>query len=145
MTDADDEPLREGPKLKEPRGYAAMSFTATVMLVAGVGLAWTGLLLAAAGFILSIIEYRELRRLNPWILPSWDDEHAPIAAKLPMRISILGTLVVVVGSVAALVAVQVSDEPLYALPPALVAAVVTVAFNGPMRRALEAAGREPRA
>lgn len=136
--------LRQGPTLQEPPGYAAISFVATVMLVAGVGLAWSGLLLAAAGFILSIIEYRELRRLNPWILPSWDADYAPIAAKQPMRISMLGTLVVVIGSFAALVAVQVSEEPLFALPPAIVTALVTVAFNRPMRKALEAAAREPR-
>lgn len=145
MTGLDGTPTpASGPTLQEPGGYALVTFVSTVMLVAGVGLAWTGLLLAAAGFILGLIEFRELRRLNPWIMPSLEDADAPIAAKQPVRISFLSTLVLVVGSMAALVAVQVSEEPLYAVPPAIVTGFVVVAFNRPMRAALEAAAREPR-
>lgn len=133
-----------GPTLQEPGGYAVVTFISTVMLVAGIGLAWTGLLLAGAGFILGLIEFRELRRLNPWIMPSLEDAGAPIAAKQPMRISFLSTLVLVIGCVAALVAVQVSGDALYALPPAIVTGAVVVLFNRPMKAALEAAAREPR-
>lgn len=138
------EPLTPGPKLQEPGGYAAVTFVSTAMLVAGVGLAWTGLLLAGAGFILGLIEFRELRRLNPWIMSSLMDEDAPIAAPAVVRVSFLSTLVLLIGAAAALIAVQVGGEPLFALPPAIVTGVVVVAFNRPMKAALEAAAREPR-
>lgn len=137
-----DKPRPPGPTLDEPRGYNVVTFVSAVMIVVGVGLAWPGLLLAGAGFILAIIEGRELMSRNPWIMPSSDETTGPLASKQPMRITLAGTAVLVVGSVAAFVAVQASDEPLLALPPAIVTAVVSVLFNKPLRLALEAAGRD---
>lgn len=123
-----------GRTLIEPRGYAAVSFVSTAMIVGGIGLAWTGLLLAAAGFVLSYIEFKELRRLNPWIM---EGEDWPILAKQPQRVSQASFAVVVIAAAAALAAVQITGNELLAIPPALVAGASMLAFNVQMRRALE--------
>lgn len=124
-------------RLVEPRGYAIVSFLSTAMIVAGVGLAWTGLLLAAAGVVLSIIEFKELRRLNPWLMPEGAGAgESPLLTEQPMRIARASTIAVVVGCIAAAGAVQVTGDELSALPPALIAGASTLVFNAQLRRAL---------
>lgn len=130
-----------GPKLVMPRGYHLVTFVSTAMLVAGIGLAWVGLLLAAAGGVLAYIEFRELLRLNPWIMREGDEDW-PLLAPGPQRLSTISAVVLLIGCGAALAAVQVGDEAWLALPPAIVTGFAMVAFNGPTFRALEDAARE---
>ncbi len=128
---------QQSSKLVEPRGYAAVSFLSTAMIVAGVGLAWTGLLLAAAGVVLSVIEFKELRRLNPWLMPEGAGAgESPLLAEQPMRIARTSTISVIVGCFVAAGAVQVTGDALSALPPALIAGFFTLVFNAQLRRAL---------
>jgi len=120
----------------EPPGYAVVSFAST-MIVAGVGLAWVGLLLAAAGVVLSIIEFKELRRLNPWLLPEGAGSgESPILAPQPMRIARVSTAATVVGAIVAVAAVQITANELAAIPPAVIAGLSMLVFNAQMRRAL---------
>jgi hypothetical protein len=124
-------------RLKEPRGYGLVSVVSTAMIVVGVGLAWVGLLLAAAGVVLSVIELKELRRLNPWLLPEGAGAaESPLLAAQPMRIARASTLTTVLGALAALGAVRLTGDPLAALPPALLAGCSALVYNAQMRRAL---------
>lgn len=125
------------PRFVEPRGYAFVSFASTAMIVAGVGLAWEGLLLAAAGVVLSLIEFKELQRLNPWLLPEGAGAgEAPLLAKQPMRIARVSTVVTIIAAFIALAAVQVTGDQLAAIPPAVIAGVTSLLFNAQLRRAL---------
>ncbi|MBO9534836.1 MAG: hypothetical protein J7513_17825 [Solirubrobacteraceae bacterium] len=125
------------PRFVEPRGYALVSFISTAMIVAGIGLAWTGLLLAGAGAVLSVIEFKELRRLNPWLMPEGVGAgEAPLLAAQPMRIARVSTVVTVLSCAVALGAVQVTGDQPAAIPPAAIAGLATLAFNAQMRRAL---------
>lgn len=129
---------QQSPRLVEPRGYGLISFLSTAMIVAGVGLAWTGLLLAAAGVVLSIIEFKELRRLNPWLMPEGAGAgEAPLLAEQPLRIARASTIAVIAGCIAAAGAVQVTGDELAALPPAVIAGLSTLLFNAQLRRALQ--------
>lgn len=124
-------------KLVEPRGYALVSFCSTAMIVAGVGLAAVGLLLAAAGAVLSVIEFKELRRLNPWLMPEGAGAgESPLLAAQPMRIARVSTIVTALSCAAALGAAQVTGDQIAAIPPAVIAGLATLAFNAQMRRAL---------
>jgi hypothetical protein len=124
-------------RLKEPRGYGLVSFVSTAMIVAGVGLAWIGLLLAAAGVVLSIIELKELRRLNPWLLPEGAGAgESPLLAPQPMKIARASTVTTIVGALAAVGAVQVTGDLISAVPPAVIAGLTTLVYNAQMRRAL---------
>ncbi len=134
--------MTAGRKLVEPRGYALVSFAATAMVVAGIGLAWTGLLLAAAGAVLSVIELKELQRLNPWLMPD-NPEDSPLMDPMPRRIGWAGLLTTGLGSAAALAAAQTTGEPLLVLGPAAIAGATTLVFNAQMRRALEAGRTAP--
>jgi hypothetical protein len=125
-------------ELVEPPGYALVSFASTAMIVAGVGLAWVGLLLAAAGAVLSVIEFKELRRLNPWLMPEGAGAgEAPLLSEQPMRIARVSTIVTVISCAAALGAVQVTGDQAAAVPPAIIASLASLAFNAQMRRALQ--------
>ncbi|MFT4034015.1 MAG: hypothetical protein QM679_00400 [Patulibacter sp.] len=129
--------LPSTPRLVEPKGYALVSFLSTAMIVAGVGLAWSGLLLAAAGGVLSVIEFKELRRLNPWLLPDGAGAgDSPLLEAQPMRIARISTVVTVVACAAALAAVNVTGDRAAAIVPALLAGFSTLVFNAQMRRAL---------
>lgn len=138
MTESPIEPPRRStPPFVEPRGYAVVSFVSTAMIVGGVGLAWVGLLLAAAGVVLSVIEFKELRRLNPWLLPEGAGAgEAPLLADQPMRIARVSTVVTVIAAAVAVGAVQVTGDQLAAAPPAVLAGLTTLLFNAQMRRAL---------
>lgn len=126
-----------GPRFVEPRGYAIVSFLSTAMIVAGIGLAWEGLLLAAAGVVLSVIEFKELRRLNPWLLPDGAGAgESPLLADQPMRIARVSTIVTIIAAFVALAAVQVTGDKLAAVPPAVMAGLATLVFNAQLRRAL---------
>jgi hypothetical protein len=128
---------QQAPRLVEPRGYGLVSFASTAMIVAGVGLAWVGLLLAAAGVVLSVIEFKELRRLNPWLMPEGAGSgESPLLAEQPMRIARASTVATIAGCLAAVGAVQVTGDELAALPPAVLAGLSTLVFNAQLRRAL---------
>lgn len=129
--------LPQEPRLKEPRGYAAVSFLSTAMIVAGVGLAWIGLLLAAAGVLLSVIEFKELRRLNPWLMPEGAGAgESPLLQPAPMRIARVSTATTIFGALIAFAAVTTTGEQLAAVPPALIAGISSLAFNAQLRRTL---------
>lgn len=126
-----------GPHFVEPRGYAIVSFLSTAMIVAGVGLAWEGLLLAAAGVVLSVIEFKELRRLNPWLLPDGAGAgESPLLEAQPMRIARVSTVVTIIAAFIALAAVQVTGDKVAAVPPAVLAGFTSLVFNAQLRRAL---------
>lgn len=137
----DHAPLRRAhPPFVEPRGYALVSFATSAMIVAGVGLAWAGMLLAAAGVVLSYIEFKELQRLNPWLLPEGAGAgESPLLEPQPMRIARVSFAVTIISAAAALAAVQVTGDQLAAIPPAVIAGFATLGFNAQMRRALSAA------
>jgi hypothetical protein len=88
--------------------------------------------------VLSVIEFKELRRLNPWLMPEGAGAgEAPLLADQPMRIARVSTIVTVISCAAALGAVQVTGDQAAAVPPAIIAAVASLAFNAQMRRALQ--------
>lgn len=133
--------MAAGRTLIEPKGYAAVTFVSTVMFVAGIGLSWTGLLLAAAGLILSVIEFKELQRLNPWLLPD-NPEDSPLMAPGPRRVIWVSGATTVLGALAAVVAYKATDEPLSVIGPAAIAGITTIVLNIQFRQAL-AAGHQP--
>lgn len=124
-------------ELVEPAGYGVVTFASTAMIVAGIGLAWTGLLLAAAGLILSIIEFKELQRLNPWLTPE-NLADSPLTGKTPRRIGWVSLVTTLVASAFAYAAVERSGEAIMVVGPAAIAGVTALVFNAQMRRALEA-------
>ncbi len=130
-------PATGGRQLIEPRGYAVVSFVGTAMIVAGVGLAWPGLLLAAAGVVLSIIEFKELQRLNPWLVPD-NPEDSPLLQEVPRRIGWASLFTTALGAAAALAAAQTTGEPLLVIGPAAIAGATMLVFNAQLRRALAA-------
>ncbi|MBJ7473410.1 MAG: hypothetical protein JHD16_19030 [Solirubrobacteraceae bacterium] len=134
--------MTSGRELVEPPGYAVVTFVSTAMIVAGIGLAWTGLLLAAAGIVLSVIEFKELRRHNAWLLPP-NAEDSPLLAKEPRRIGWVSLGTTLAGAAAALGAYAVSGNPLAVLPPAVLAGTTSVVLNGQLRRALLAGPKPP--
>ncbi len=88
------------------------------MIVAGVGMAWIGLLLAAAGVVLSVIEFKELRRLNPWLLPEGAGAgESPLLAPQPMRIVRVSSVVTIL-SAAVAVGGRAGDRRPARRPPA---------------------------
>ncbi|MEH3054608.1 MAG: hypothetical protein PGN13_11490 [Patulibacter minatonensis] len=125
------------PRFVEPKGYALVSFLSTAMIVGGVGLTWTGLLLSAAGVVLSLIEFKELRRLNPWLLPEGAGAgESPLLADQPMRIARVSTVATIVGAAFALAAVQMTGDELATIPPAIISGLTILVFNAQLRRAL---------
>src|SRR4051794_9189543 len=109
--------MAERRELIEPAGYAVVTFASTAMIVAGIGLAWTGLLLAAAGLLLSVIEFKELQRLNPWLTPE-NLSDSPLMEPGPRRIGWISLVTTAVAAAFAYAAVQQSDEPIMAAIPA---------------------------
>lgn len=128
-------------ELVEPAGYGMVTFASTAMIVAGIGLAWTGLLLAAAGLVLSVIEFKELQRLNPWLTPD-DLADSPLMEAGPRRIGWVSLVTTLVAAAFAFAAVQQSGEAIMAVPPAAIAGVTALVFNRQMRRALEAGPKQ---
>lgn len=128
--------MAAGRQLVEPAGYGVVSFVSTAMIVAGIGLAWTGLLLAAAGLVLSVIEFKELQRLNDWLTPT-NLADSPLMERTPRRIGWVSLTTTLVASAFALAAVQRSGEAIMVIGPAAIAGVTALVFNAQMRRALE--------
>lgn len=127
----------ESPRFTAPRGYLLMNALSTAMIVAGVGLAWDGLLLAAAGLLLALIEFKEMRRLNPWLMPEQGNPaESPLLAPAPRRIARVSALTTGIAAGVALGAVQVTGDPIAALPSAALAALTEVFFSAQLRRAL---------
>lgn len=133
--------MAPGRKLDEPKGYALVTFLSTAMLVAGVGLAWTGLLLAAAGIVLSIIEFKELQRLNPWLLPD-DPADSPLSDPAPRRVMWASVATTVVAMAFAIAVERATDEPLTVLGPAVIGGLTGLFFNAQFRTAVQAGGGE---
>lgn len=129
--------MASGRQLVEPAGYGVVTFVSTAMIVAGIGLAWPGLLLAAAGLVLSVIEFKELQRLNDWLTPQ-NLAESPLMAGAPRRIGWMSLFTTLLGAAAALGAAQTTGEPITVVGPAAIAGVTALVFNAQMRRALEA-------
>ncbi len=124
-------------RLVTPRGYALVTFASTAMIVAGVGLAWSGLLLAAAGVLLVVIEFKELRRLNPWLLPERGSAaEAPMLAPGPRRIARASRFSMAVAAGMALGVVQATGDPAAVIPPAIMAGLAELFFAAQLRRVL---------
>lgn len=134
--------LNSGRSVVAVGGDGATTFLSTVMIVAGIGLAWPGLLLAAAGGVLAIIDLREFKRLNPWLFP--DDaspESTAIMAPEVVAISRWALISLIAFSGVALAAVILSEAPVAVLIPAVLAGAVSVLQDRRLLRTLQAAAR----
>lgn len=123
----------------EPVGYAVTTFVGSVASVIGIGLAPDGLLLFAAAMILSVIDWRRMRAANPGLFPERPEDFEGPISKAMIRYSALGTLVLVVLSVAAYLLVAREDDWAAAIGPALIAGVFTLFFNWRLKIALQRA------
>ena len=136
--------LGAGPrKVVHPAGSTLSTMLSPAMMVAGIGLATEGLLLAAAGFVLAIIDWNRYTAANPWAFPSAKDDPEAAAAAFSgevTRISLANAGVVFGLSAAALVAVQQGGDDLYALPPAALAALITLWQSNRLTAVLERRG-----
>lgn len=123
-----------------PRGSWLSGAASTAMIVAGVGLAVDGLLLAAAGVLLALLDWDRFKAANPWAFP--DPKQDPEAAAAALggevaRVSLAGTAAIVGSCLVAVAAVQMGDDRLLAVPPAVLAAVMNAAFTRRLIAALE--------
>lgn len=121
-------------RLIEPTGYAVTSFISSVGLTAGIGLAPDGLLLFVAAVILSVIEWRRLVAMNPWLSLESPEDFRTHEGRILMKYSAWGTGVLIALSISALVLVRAQDNDAAAIGPALIAGVVTLVLNYLIKR-----------
>lgn len=118
------------------------TFVSTAMIVGGIGAAWAGLLLAAAGLIVAVVDMREFKRLNPWLFPSDPEAQTAMLAPEVLKISRWALLSLVAFSAIALGGVLATGNQLTVLVPAFLAGAVGVVQDRHLMRTLgEASAR----
>ncbi|MDQ8044493.1 MAG: hypothetical protein REI11_07805 [Patulibacter sp.] len=127
---------QRGPGIVEPVGYAVSQFVTSIALVAGIGLAPNGLLLAAAAIIGSVLDLRRFTAANPGVIPETPEEFEGPRGQVLRRFSLQAVAVMIALSALGLWSVHHDQAQAAALGPALVAGVVTLWLNWRVKTAL---------
>lgn len=137
--------------MTEPRSVTPASrrgistFLSTAMIVGGIGTAWPGLLLAAAGAVLGIIDLREFERRNPWLFPrGGNPDESPLFSPAVLRLSRWAMVSIALCSGLALGLVTMTGERIVVLAPAILAGVIGVLQDRRLIRALQASASAER-
>lgn len=124
--------------------HGISTFLSTAMIVGGIGTAWPGLLLAAAGLVLAWIDVREFQRRNPWLFPQDDGASTPMLAPEVLRLSRWALVSIVAFAALALAGVILTGNRFTVLVPAALAGAAAVVQDRHLLRTLETLGQRRR-